>query len=66
MMVLTRCRVAAMMSVRRRSALSMRGHSARSCAGVAHRADRIADLVRDARGELPECGKLGLLDSLRP
>ena len=42
----------------------MRGDSREQLARVAHRADRIADLVRDARAEPAERRELRLLDAL--
>ena len=64
MMVLTRSPLLVMMSVRRRSCGRQRGDSRQQLRRVAHRADRIADLVRDAGAEPAERGELRLLDAL--
>ena len=50
-----------MMSVRRVSPLSRFRDSLQQLTGVADRAERIADFVRDARGKPTERGELQLL-----
>ncbi len=53
-----------MMSVRWRSSGPSRRRFAQQLSGVAHRAHRVADLVRDARAQPPERGELRLLHAL--
>ena len=61
MMPLTRSALLRMMSVSRRSSAASCLGFAEQLRGVAHGAHRIADLVRDARGQAPERGELRLL-----
>ena len=64
MMVLTRSPLLVMMSVRRRSWRRQLGRLRQQLRGMAHRADRVADLVRDAGAEPAERRELRLLHAL--
>ena len=64
MMVLTRSPLLVMMSVRRRSCGDSCGRLGQQLRSVAHGADRVADLVSDARAEPAERSELRLLDAL--
>ena len=64
MIVLTRSPLLVMMSVSRRSCVDSVGDFGQQLRGVAHRADRVADLVRDAGAEPAERGELRLLHAL--
>ncbi len=64
MMVLTRSELLRMMSVSRRSSGPIVRAFGQQLAGMAHRADGIADLVGDAGGQPAERGKLALLHAL--
>ena len=63
-MVLTRSPLLVMMSVRRRSCGDSVGRLGQQLRRMAHRADRVADLVRDARAQPAERGELRLLHAL--
>ena len=64
MMVLTRSELLRMMSVSRRSSGPMLRAFGQQLAGMAHRADGIADFMGDAGGQPAERGKLALLHAL--
>ena len=64
MMPLTRSALVRMISVRRRSSLGELRRFRQQLARMAHGADRIADLVRDAGAQPAEGREFGLLDLL--